>query len=52
MAKPIRATPVLRGIEADNFVEKMIVVDESRINNVDKRIVAQLRKNISLFKTY
>ena len=45
MAKPIRATPVLRGKEADEFIRKMIEFEKSPISAVDKKIASRIKKN-------
>ena len=36
MAKPIRATPTLRGEEAEKFIKQMIKRENSPISNIDK----------------
>jgi len=50
MAKPIRATPELKGEDADNFLRKMILVENSPITNQDKELVRQIESNSQFFK--
>lgn len=50
MAKPIRSTPELKGIEANNFLRKMADVEKSRISKVDKEILESIKKNSRFFK--
>lgn len=49
MAKPIRATPSLRGEEANKFVCKMIELDRSKISSLDRKIVIEIKKNAAFF---
>ena len=46
MAKPIKATPILVGKDADVFVEKMMKVENSRITIRQRRIARQIKKNM------
>ena len=50
MAKPIRATPELKGEDADKFLRKMILVEKSPITNQDKELVRQIESNSQFFK--
>jgi len=50
MAKPIRATPELKGEDADNFLRKMILVEKSPITKQDKELVKQIALNSQFFK--
>ncbi len=52
MAKPIRATPELRGQEAVDFIKKMHAFDKSPISKVDKKIAAEIRKNEKFFSQF
>lgn len=45
MAKPIRATPELRGEEAKNFVRKMIRAEKTKITKKE----IELAKSIEYF---
>ncbi|MFA5887375.1 MAG: hypothetical protein WC852_01550 [Candidatus Nanoarchaeia archaeon] len=45
MAKPIRATPTLRGEEAERFVKLMIKRETSVISKADKALYADIDKN-------
>lgn len=50
MAKPIRATPELKGLEADKFIKKMIIVEKSALSKVDRNLVKQIAINSAFFK--
>lgn len=52
MAKPIRATPTLRGEEAENFVKQMIKREKSPISNIDKALFADVAKNKKYFESF
>ena len=52
MAKPIRATPTLRGEEAENFVKQMIKRENSPISNADKVLFADVAKNRKYFESF
>ena len=45
MAKPIRATPTLRGADAEKFVKLMIKRETSAISKADKALYADIDKN-------
>ncbi|HLC36978.1 MAG TPA: hypothetical protein VJK05_05230 [archaeon] len=42
MAKPIRATPVLKGEEALKFIEKMHKTEKSPLNQADRAVLNRL----------
>jgi len=48
MAKPIRATPELKGEEANKFLEKMLKVEESRITTRQKEFSREIEENMRL----
>lgn len=50
MAKPIRATPKLKGLNAEKFVKRMIYVEQSRISELDKSLALEIKKEKHLFK--
>jgi hypothetical protein len=52
MAKPIRATPKLRGEDANKFVNRMIIIETSRITERDKELAKQIKSNSKFFKAY
>ena len=52
MAKPIRATPQLKGEEVEKFVRLMIKIDKSKINKVDKNLVKQIKQNSPFFTVH
>jgi hypothetical protein len=47
MAKPIKSTPELTGDEADKFLEKMIKVEQSKINFKQIAFAKEIKKNMS-----
>jgi len=47
MAKPIKSTPELVGEEADNFLRKMIQVEESRITEKQKLLAKEIKRNMT-----
>ena len=49
MAKPIRATPELKGEDAKKFIKKMILLEKAKINKVDKELAKQIEVNSRLF---
>ncbi|HIH16617.1 MAG TPA: hypothetical protein HA252_04400 [Candidatus Diapherotrites archaeon] len=51
MAKPIRATPCLRGEDARRFLREMVAFDKKPISKVDKAIVARIKANEALFRS-
>lgn len=52
MAKPIRATPVLRGKDAIRFIEEMHRVETEPISEVDKETIKRLKKNTPFFESF
>ena len=52
MAKPIRATPTLRGEEAERFVQEMIKRENSPISTIDKILYANVNKNRKYFESF
>ncbi len=52
MAKPIRATPELKGEEADRFITKMISVERSKLTKIDKELIERISLNSKYFKVY
>lgn len=52
MAKPIRATPTLRGEEAEKFIKQMIKREKSPISNIDKMLYANINKNRKYFESF
>ncbi|MEW5896995.1 MAG: hypothetical protein AB1668_04845 [Nanoarchaeota archaeon] len=52
MAKPIRATPTLRGEEAEHFVQEMIKRENSPISTIDKILYANVNKNRKYFESF
>jgi len=52
MAKPIRATPTLRGEEAEKFIRQMIKRESSPISNIDKVLYANINKNRKYFESF
>ena len=51
MAKPIRATPTLRGEEAKTFIEAMIQREKSSISETDRWLNENIKKNRSFFES-
>ncbi|GAH45235.1 unnamed protein product [marine sediment metagenome] len=47
MAKPIKLTPQLTGIEADKFLEKMIKVENSKTTHNQKIFAKDIKKNMN-----
>lgn len=47
MAKPIKSTPELSGKEADEFLRKMIKVEQSRVTLRQKKLLEEIEKNMS-----
>lgn len=47
MAKPIKSTPELTGEEADEFLRKMIKVEESRITEIQKNFAQEIERNMA-----
>ena len=49
MAKPIRATPELRGEIADKFIRKMISIENSKMTKEDKKLLREIKENSAYF---
>ena len=52
MAKPIRATPTLRGEEARKFIKEMIKRENSPMSEIDKKFFANLEKHREYFESF
>ena len=52
MAKPIRATPTLRGEDAERFVKQMIKKETSAVSKADKVLYADAEKNKHYFESF
>ena len=52
MAKPIRATPTLRGDEAKKFVELMIKREKSPTPKTDRILYNDINKNRKYFESF
>ncbi len=52
MAKPIRATPTLRGEEAEHFVREMIKRENSPISAADRALYANVNRNRKYFESF
>ena len=52
MAKPIRATPTLRGKEATHFLEQMKKRETSPLSEIDKRLYANVDKHRKYFESF
>jgi len=52
MAKPIRATPELRGEEAAKFIARMHRFEKAPITNIDKGILARVRSKAAYFDSF
>ncbi len=52
MAKPIRATPTLRGEDAERFVREMIKRENAPISNLDKVLYADVNRNRKHFESF
>lgn len=52
MVKPIRATPTLRGEDAQRFVQEMIKRENSPISTMDKVLYAHVNKNRKYFESF
>jgi len=50
MAKPIRATPKLRGEEANEFVKRMIIVEKTKLSKIDRDLIRKIEENKNFFK--
>ncbi|MBI5884500.1 hypothetical protein HZB89_00195 [archaeon] len=49
MAKPIRATPELKGADAIRFAEKRYLADRQPISKTDKKIAERIFRNWKTF---
>lgn len=52
MAKPIRATPTLRGEEAERFVREMIKKENAPISPADRLLYAEVNRNRKYFESF
>ena len=52
MAKPIRATPTLRGEEAEQFVQEMIKRENAPLTKIDQKLYANVNKNRKYFESF
>lgn len=52
MAKPIRATPVLRGKDAIRFIRRMHAVETQPMSKIDKETLKRLKKNWKFFESW
>jgi hypothetical protein len=52
MAKPIRATPTLRGAEAERFVKEMVRKENSPMSNIDKMLYASINRKRKYFESF
>lgn len=52
MAKPIRATPVLRGKDAIRFIRRMHEVETQPMTELDKKISARVKRNAKFFESF
>lgn len=52
MAKPIMATPTIRGKDAERFVKQMIKRESSAISKIDKTLYADVEKNRRFFESF
>lgn len=52
MAKPIRATPTLRGDDAKKFVKLMIKRENSPMSEIDKKLYANVEKHREYFESF
>lgn len=52
MAKPIRATPVLRGKDANRFIRRMHEVETQPMTELDKKIRDRVEKNSNFFESF
>jgi len=52
MAKPISATPTLRGEDAKQFVVSMLKRENSPISNIDKKFYEDIAKNRAYFESF
>ena len=52
MAKPIRATPTLRGEEAKQFLERMAQREKSPLSDIDQKLYANVDKHRKYFESF
>ncbi len=52
MAKPIRATPTLRGEDVRKFVDLMIKREKSPMSQIDKVLYADITRNRKYFESF
>ena len=52
MAKPIRATPELRGKEAIRFIERMHRFEKEPISKIDKDFLKRLKEKTPYFESF
>ena len=52
MAKPIRATPTLRGEDAEKFVKQMIKRENSPLSKIDRMLYSDIAKNRKYFESF
>ena len=52
MAKPIQATPALKGEEARKFVELMTKRENSPMSEIDKKLYADVEKHREYFESF
>lgn len=52
MAKPIRATPELKGEEAVRFIERMHRLEKAPITAIDRDILARVRSKAAYFDSF
>jgi len=52
MAKPIRATPTLRGKDATQFLEHMAKRERSPLSEIDKKLYASVDKHRKYFESF
>ena len=52
MAKPIRATPTLRGEEARKFLKLMEKRESSPMSKLDKKLYANVEKHRDYFESF
>ena len=52
MAKPIRATPTLRGEKAKKFLKLMAKRENSPMSEIDKKLYANFEKHREYFESF
>ena len=52
MAKPIQATPALKGEEARKFIELMTKRENSPMSEIDKKLYADVEKHKEYFEFF